>query len=119
MLKIPGPSKVRAKAPAETQARARSKKVTDKDLAETREKIIKAANELDMQLEYELEKIRNWRNLTDSYPLEIITGVFSTGYIIGSGILGEVIRIIFFGNSAGSDKNTAKQRKRRYSPSPI
>jgi hypothetical protein len=80
------------------------KKVTEQDIAETRAKIMKAAGELEQQIDMRFEKIKDWRKITASYPLEIATALFTAGFFLGSGILREIISMVLSPKATAEDK---------------
>lgn len=84
--------------------------ITETDLAETRAKILIAADELDAQLQIKLDEIENWRQVTRNYPIELATGVFTLGFVAGSGMIGEIIQSVLMPSS-----NEGKKSKKRRS----
>lgn len=84
-------------------------KITETDLTETRAKILSAADEVESQLEIRIHEIENWKEITRNYPIELITGIFATGFVFGSGMIGETIQNVLMPSK--SDKKDSKKRR--------
>jgi hypothetical protein len=95
---------------ADNPEKEKKRPITETDLAETRAKILNATDELDAQLQIKLAEIENWRQITKNYPIELATGVFTLGFVVGSGMIGEIIQSILI-----PSKNEGKKSKKRRS----
>jgi hypothetical protein len=85
------------------------RKITDADLAETRAKILNAADEVESQLQIKIKEIENWKEITKNYPIELVTGIFTVGFVFGSGMIGETIQNVLMPSKSG--KKGSKKRR--------